>query len=92
MNCFLTPDSYEKVSLSFEPMYQLMLERGITALQLAEKVGVKVDIIRNMYKYEDTVTLSLIRNICEALGCDVGDLMSIQKVMVIPPKRESSNR
>ena len=92
MNYFLTPDSYERVTLSFEPMYQLMIERSITALQLAKKVGVKVDIIRNMYKYQDTVSLSLIRSICEVLDCDVGDLMSAEKVVVIPPKKESSTR
>ena len=58
---FSTPASYEKVYLSFDPMYRLMRERNITDLQLAQKVGVKVDVIRNTYKYLDTVTLSQVR-------------------------------
>ena len=42
---FSTPDSYEKVYLSFDPMHRLMRERGITDLQLAQKIGVKVECI-----------------------------------------------
>ncbi len=57
MSYFSTPDSYERVYLSFDPMHRLMQERNITDLQLAQKVGVKVDVIRNTYKYLDTVTL-----------------------------------
>ncbi len=51
MSYFSTEDSYEKVYLSFDPMHRLMRERNITDLQLAQKVGVKVDMIRNTYKY-----------------------------------------
>ena len=67
MSYFSTPDSYKRVYLSFDPMHRLMQERNITDLQLAQKVGVKVDVIRNTYKYLDTVTLSTVRSICEAL-------------------------
>ena len=86
---FSTPDSYERVHLSFEPMHRLMRERNITDLQLAQKVGVKVDVIRNIHKYQDTVTLSMVRNICVALDCCPGDLMTAVKVECIPAKKES---
>ena len=89
MSYFSTEDSYEKVYLSFDPMHRLMRERGITDLQLAKKVGVKVDVIRNTYKYQNTVTLSTIRSICEALDCSPGDLMTAGKVECIPAKKES---
>ena len=88
MSYFSTPDSYERVYLSFDPMHRLMQERNITDLQLAQKVGVKVDVIRNTYKYQDTVTLSTIRSICEALDCGPGDLMTAGKVECIPAKKE----
>ncbi len=87
MSFFSTPDSYERVYLPFDPMYRLMQERNITDLQLAQKVGVKVDVIRNIYKYQDTVTLSVIRRICEALDCWPGDLMTARKVEYIPAKK-----
>ena len=89
MSYFSTEDSYEKVYLSFDPMHHLMRERGITDLQLAKKVGVKVDVIRNTYKYQDSVTLSMVRSICEALDCGPGELMTAGKVECIPAKNES---
>jgi len=89
MSYFSTPDSYETVYLSFDPMHRLMQERNITDLQLAQKVGVKVDVIRNTYKYQDTVTLSVVRRICEALDCGPGDLMTARKVECIPEKKEA---
>ena len=88
MSYFSTEDSYEKVYLSFDPMHRLMQERNITDLQLAQKVGVKVDVIRNTYKYLDTVTLSQVRSICEALDCGPGDLMTAGKVECNTEKKE----
>ena len=65
-SCFSTPDSYERVYLSFEPMHRVMQERNITDLQLARKVSVKVNVIRN---------------ICEALDCGPEDLMTAKKAI-----------
>ena len=73
MSDFSAPGSYERAYLSFDPVHRLMQERNITDLQLAQKVGVKVDIIRNTYRYLDTVTLSMVRSICEALDSGPGD-------------------
>ena len=89
MSYFSTPDSYKKVYLSFDPMHRLIQERGMTDIQLAKKVGVRVDVIRNTYKYQDTVTLSMIRSICEVLDCGPGDLMTAGKVECIPAKKET---
>ena len=89
MSYFSTQKRKKKVYLSFDPMHRLMRERGITDLQLAQKVGVKVDVIRNTYKYLDAVTLSQVRSICEALDCGPGDLMTAGKVECIPAKKES---
>lgn len=66
-----------------------MREKNITDLELARKVGVKVDMIRNTYKYQDTVTLSMVRRICEALDCGPGDLMVAGKSLYIPAKGET---
>ena len=76
-----TPNSYERVYLSFDPMHRLMRERNITDLELARKAGVKVNVIRNIDRYQDTVTLSLVRSICEALDCGPEDLMTAKKAI-----------
>ena len=70
-------------------MHRLMRERGITDLQLAQKVGVKVDVIRNTYKYQDTVTLSMVRSICEALDGGPGDLMPVGRLECVPAQKEA---
>ena len=70
-----TPNSYERVYLSFDPMHRLMRERNITDLELARKAGVKVDVIRNIDRYQDTVTLSMVRSICEALDCELEEII-----------------
>jgi len=81
--------TYERTCLSFKPLRETLKKRGITDLQLARQVGVKVDVIRNMYKYQDTITLSLVRSICEALDCCLDELMTAEKVMVIPIKKKT---
>lgn len=47
------------------------------------------NVIRNTYKYQNTVTLSTILRICEALDCGPGDLMTAGKVECIPAKKET---
>ena len=84
-----TPNSYERVYLSFDPMHRLMRERNITDLELARKAGVKVDVIRNIHRYQDTVTRSMVRSICEALDSCPGDLMAAKKAICIPAKKET---
>ena len=85
------PGAHERTYLSFRPLDETLKKRGVTDLQLAQKVGVRVDIIRNMYKYQDTVSLALIRNICEALDCGLGDSIAAKKVTVIPAKEKDSD-
>lgn len=82
------PGTYERTYLSFEPLDETLKKQGVSDLQLARQVGVKVDVIRNMYKYQDTITLSLVRSICETLDCGPGDLMTAGKAMVIPAKKK----
>jgi len=86
-----SPGTYERTYLSFEPLDETLKKRGVSDLQLARQVGVKVDVIRNMYKYQDTVTLSMVRSICETLDCGLGDLMTAEKVKAIPAKKKASD-
>jgi len=83
------PGTYERTYLSFMPLDETLKKRGVSDLQLARQVGVKVDVIRNMFKYQDTVSLSMIRSICEVLDCGPGDLIAAGKITVIPPKNKA---
>lgn len=82
------PQAYEDIVLSFDPMFRLMRERGITDLQLARQIGVKVDAIRRIQLHQDTTTMQTIKEICKALDCATGDIISVSKVLVLPPTKK----
>lgn len=84
------PQAYEDIVLSFDSMFCLMRERGITDLQLARQIGVKVDAIRNIQFRQDTTTMQTIKEICKVLDCAPGDIISISKVLVMPATRRDT--
>ncbi len=74
----------ERRCLTLNPLRDTMRKRGISELELARKVGVKVDVIRRSYWYHDEISLSLIEKICDALDCDIDEVMVADKVLYIP--------
>lgn len=76
--------SYDRIVFDYEPMFQLMREKGITDLQLARKIGVKVDEIRNIQLRPETTTIKMIKDICKELDCGICDLIEVMHVEVIP--------
>ena len=78
------PQAYDDIILSFDPLFRLMRKQGVTDLQLARQIGVKVDLIRNIQLRQDVVTVQMLKKICKALDCGPGDIMDVSKVLVIP--------
>lgn len=76
--------TYDHIVFDYTPMFQLMREKGITDLQLARKIGVKVDAIRNIPLRSENTTMKMIRDICKVLDCGPGDLIEVAHVEVIP--------
>lgn len=55
---------------------ELLAERGMTLTQLSEKVGVSIvnlSVLKN--DRARAIRYSTLRAICDALGCEVGDLL-----------------
>nr|WP_278260059.1 helix-turn-helix domain-containing protein [Nocardioides convexus] len=55
-------------------------ERGITLTELADRVGVtrvNLSVLKN--NRANAIRFSTLTAICDALGCDVGDLLSIER-------------
>lgn len=69
-------------------MFHLMREKGITDLQLARKIGVKVDAIRNIQLNSETTTIKMIKDICMELDCGPGDLIKVMHATVIPATKK----
>lgn len=76
--------SYDDIVFSYDPMFRLMREKGITDLQLARQIGVKVGVIRKIQLQQETTTMELIKSICKILDCGPGDLINVMKVKVYP--------
>ena len=58
----------------------LLEERGITLTELADRVGVtrvNLSVLKN--NRANAIRFSTLTAICDALGCDVGDLLSIER-------------
>lgn len=76
--------SYDHIVFSYEPMFRRMHQKGLTDLQLARRIGVKVDAIRNIQLRAETTTMKVIKDICKELDCGPGDLIEVMHVEVIP--------
>ncbi|HEX7716681.1 MAG TPA: helix-turn-helix transcriptional regulator [Marmoricola sp.] len=58
---------------------QLLADRGMTLTELAEQVGVSIvnlSVLKN--DRARAVRFSTLTAICDALGCDVGDVLSLR--------------
>lgn len=81
-------NGYEYSIISFDPMQTLLTQCNMTDLQLARKIGEKVDVVRNIQLHSDTTTIEVIRKICEVLKCHPGDIMERKDLQVIPAKKK----
>ena len=80
--------SYDHIVFSYEPMFRLMREKCLTDLQLARRIGVKVDAIRNIQLRSEVTTMKMIKDICKELDCGPGDLIEVLRVEVIPAAKK----
>lgn len=57
---------------------QLLDDRGMTLNELADRVGVsRVNLSALKNNHARAIRFSTLTGICDALGCDVGDLLSV---------------
>lgn len=63
-----------KTQFSFNPLWKLLIDRGLKKRQLQEMSEVSAASIAKMGRNENVTTEVLLR-ICEALDCNVEDIM-----------------
>lgn len=64
-----------KRKLSYDPLWKKLIDLKMTKTDLAKKAGISRGIITRMGKNE-VVTLDAILKICDAIDCDVPDVIS----------------
>jgi len=70
------PDEGHRIGVRLD---ELLVERGMTLTELADRVGVTIvnlSILKN--GRAKAVRFSTLTAICDALGCDVGDVLYLQ--------------
>lgn len=65
--------------ISYDPLWKKLIDLKMTKTELAEKAGISRGIITRMGKNE-VVTLDSVLKICDALDCDIQDVVSYVSV------------
>lgn len=59
---------------------QILEDRGVSQNQLAKDTGISVETIRNFKNNKTTrVSFDVLEKICCYLGCEIGDVMCLEK-------------
>ncbi|MDW2921769.1 helix-turn-helix transcriptional regulator [Mesomycoplasma ovipneumoniae] len=66
------------MSISYEPLWNLLKSRNMKKKDLLEKANLTTNCIANMSKNE-YISLKNIKKICEALQCNVEQVISFKK-------------
>lgn len=62
--------------ISYNKLWKLIIDKGITKVQLRETAGISASTFSKMNKNE-YVSLEIIVRICNVLTCDIGDIVQV---------------
>ncbi len=66
------------MTVSFKPLFKLLIDRNMKKKELAELADVSVATITKMHNDGATVSSTVLARISLALGCKVDDIMEIR--------------
>lgn len=64
--------------LSYNKLWKLIIDKEINKTQLREMTGMTTNILAKLGKNE-SVQVEILAKICEALECDLNDIVEIKK-------------
>jgi hypothetical protein len=79
--CVLTAVSSKKrwkMSVSYKKLWKLLIDKEMTKVELREKAGISTGTLAKLGKNENVTTDVLVK-VCEALDCDISDIMEMEK-------------
>ncbi|MDR0221491.1 MAG: helix-turn-helix transcriptional regulator [Lachnospiraceae bacterium] len=62
------------MSISYNKLWKLLIDKGITKTELRKLSGVSTNIIAKLGRGE-SVTMDTLSKICDALECDIADIV-----------------
>ena len=66
----------ENLSISYNKLWKLLIDRGMKKKDLQQASGVSAASIAKLGR-NGNVTTEVLLKVCEALGCDISDIMEI---------------
>lgn len=66
------------MAISYNNLWKLLIDRGMTRTDLRIKAGLTTSAIAQLGKNE-YVSLKVIEKICDALDCDISDVVTREK-------------
>ena len=65
-------------TISYDPLWKTLIDHHINRTELKEKAGLSKGTVTRMGKNE-SVTVEVLVKICNALDCDVNDVLEIRE-------------
>ena len=62
--------------ISYKPLWHTLIDKGMSKEQLRQKAGLTTNMIANMGK-EQNISMSTLARICEALDCQITDVIAL---------------
>ena len=66
------------MSVSYKKLWELLIDKEMTKVELREKAGISTGTLAKLGKNENVTTDVLVK-VCEALDCDISDIMEMEK-------------
>ena len=66
------------MAISYNKLWKLLIDKGMSKTDLRLKTGMSTSTLAKMSKNEN-VSMDVILNICEALECNVGDVIDVTR-------------
>lgn len=66
------------MAINYNNLWKLLIDRGMTKTDLRIKAGLTTSVIAQLGKNE-YVSLKVIEKICDALDCDISDVVTREK-------------
>ena len=67
------------MTVSYNGLWKLLKDKNLKKSDLVEKVGLSSSTVAKMGKGEK-VSMDVLEKICDYLGCNIGDVMSFEKI------------
>ena len=66
------------MSISYDRLWKLLIDKKMTRTELKEAAGISFNVLAKLGRNE-VVSMESIYKICLALGCDIGDVVRLEK-------------